>query len=102
MSTFVMLTKLSPEAVKSPRSLEELEQQAMDKVRQECPEVEWIHNFAMLGPYDYIDIFRAPDDQVAFKVATLIRTFGHCSTEVWTVTEWARFKDVIRDLKKAA
>jgi uncharacterized protein with GYD domain len=102
MPTFVMLTKLSPEAVKSPKSLEDLERQAMDKVRSECPDVEWVHNFAILGPYDYIDIFRAPNEEVAFKVATLIRTFGHCSTEVWTATEWARFKDMIRNLSEAA
>lgn len=102
MLTFVMLTRLSPDAVKSPKSLEDLERKAMEKVRSECPEVEWVHNFAVLGPYDYVDIFRAPDEETAFKVATLIRTFGHCQTEVWTATEWARFKDMIRHLAEAA
>ena len=102
MQTFVMLTRLSPDAVKSPKSLEELERKAMDRVRAECPDVEWVHNFAVLGPYDYVDIFRAPDEQTAFKVATLIRTFGHCHTEVWTATEWARYKDMIRDIAEAA
>jgi uncharacterized protein with GYD domain len=101
MRTYVMLTRLSPEAVRSPKSLEDLERQAMEKVKSECPNVEWIHNFAILGPYDYLDIFRAPDEETAFKVATLIRTFGHCHTEVWTATEWGRFKDMIRHLKAA-
>jgi uncharacterized protein with GYD domain len=101
MRTYVMLTRLSPEAVKSPKSLEDLERQAMEKVKSECPNVEWVHNFAILGPYDYLDIFRAPDEETAFKVATLIRTFGHCYTEVWTATEWGRFKDMIRHLKAA-
>jgi uncharacterized protein with GYD domain len=102
MLTFVMLTKLSYEAVKSPKSLEQLERKAMEKVRKECPEVEWVHNFAVLGPYDYVDIFRAPSEETAFKVATLLRTFGHCSTEIWTATEWARYKEMIRELEKAA
>lgn len=102
MQTFVMLTRLSPNAVKSPKSLEEIERQVMDKIRKECPKVEWIHNFATLGPYDYVDIFRAPDEQTAFKVATIIRTFGHCSTEMWTATEWARYKDMIHELAEAA
>ncbi|MEM5787410.1 MAG: GYD domain-containing protein, partial [Syntrophobacteraceae bacterium] len=73
-----------------------------DRVRSECPEVEWVHNFAILGPYDYVDVFRAPDEMVAFKVATIIRTYGHCVTEVWTATEWARFKNLIQDLAEAA
>jgi len=102
MLTYVMLTRLSPEAVKSPKSLEELERQVMEKLRSECPEVEWVHNFAILGPYDYLDIFRAPNEETAFKIATLVRTFGHCTTEVWTATEWARFKDMIRHFAEAA
>lgn len=35
--TFVMLTRLDPEAVRSPAALEDLEHQAMERVRKECP-----------------------------------------------------------------
>jgi uncharacterized protein with GYD domain len=93
-----MLTRLSPDALRSPKSLEELEKEVMDRIRSECPGVEWIHNFAILGPYDYLDIFQAPDVDMAFKVATLIRTYGHAQTEVWTATEWGKFKDMVRHL----
>lgn len=102
MQIFIILTRLSPDAVKSPKTLEDLERRVMDRIRWECPEVEWIHNFAILGPYDYVDIFRAPDEIAAFKVATIIRTFGHCTTEVWTATEWSRFKSLIQGLAEAA
>jgi len=98
MPTYVMLTRLSPGTLQSPKTLEELERQAMDRIRSECPQVEWIHNFALLGPYDYLDIFRAPDLDTAFKVATLVRTFGHAHTEVWAATEWKAFKDMVREL----
>ncbi|MEE9613205.1 MAG: GYD domain-containing protein [Desulfatiglandales bacterium] len=98
MPTFIMLTRLSPDSVRSPKSLEELERQVMERIRTECPQVEWVHDFAVLGPYDYLDIFRAPDTETAFKVATIIRTFGHAQTEVWTATEWAKFKDMVRHL----
>ncbi len=99
MPTFVMLTRLSGAAIGSPHSLEELEKKAMERIRSECPKVEWIHNFAILGPYDYLDIFRAPNTDEAFKVATLIRTCGHAHTEVWTATEWAKYKDLVRAMQ---
>ena len=98
MQTYVMITRLSPDALSSPSSLEELERKAMKQIRSECPEVEWLHNFAILGPCDYLDIFRAPDTDTAMKVATIIRTYAHAYTEVWTATEWERFKEMIRNL----
>jgi uncharacterized protein with GYD domain len=101
MPTFVMLTRLTPGSLQSPRSLEQLERQVAERIRSECPEVEWLHNFAVLGPYDYLDIFRAPDLESASKVSTLIRTFGHAHTEVWGAIEWQRFKEVVATLSSA-
>lgn len=98
MLTFVMLTRLSPDAVRSPQTLEELERNAMDRVRKECPEVEWISSYAILGPCDYLDIFRTKDVETAAKVSTLVRTFGHAQTEIWSATEWSRFKEIVRQL----
>lgn len=98
MLTFIMLTRLSPEAVRSPKALEQLERQAMERVRKECPDVEWISSYATLGPYDYLDVFRAKDVDTASKVSMLIRTLGHAYTEIWTATEWDRFKELVRTL----
>jgi hypothetical protein len=43
-------------------------------------------------------LFRAKDTETACKVSTLIRTFGHAQTEIWTATEWHRFKEIVRAL----
>lgn len=102
MLTFVMLTRLNPDAVRSPKALEELEREAMKCVRAECPAVEWVSSYAVLGPCDYLDIFRASDIETAAKVSALIRTFGHAQTEVWTATEWDRFKEIVRTLPGSA
>lgn len=102
MATFVMLTSLSHSALDAPGKLETLEKEVMERIGAECPEVEWQSSFAVLGPYDYIDIFRAPDVEAATKVATIVRTFGHADTEVWAATEWGRFKEMIRKMPAAA
>ena len=48
MLTFVMLTRLNPEAARSPKVLEDLERQVMERVRKECPDVEWVNSYAIL------------------------------------------------------
>lgn len=98
MATFIMLTRVAPDALRSPRSLEEVEKRVMERIRTQCPEVEWINNYAVMGSWDYLDIFRAPDNETAAKVSTLIRTFGHATTELWGAIEWRRFKEMVRDL----
>lgn len=98
MMTFVMLTRLAPEALLSPSALEDLEKKVMDHVRKECPKVEWIRNYAILGPCDYLDIFDAPDMETAMRVSTIVRTYGHATTEIWSAVEWKRFKDMVRHL----
>lgn len=98
MQTFIMLTRLAPGVVQSPKTLEELERKAVDAIKENCPEVKWKASYAVLGPYDYVDIFEAADIETATRVSTLIRTFGHAQTEVWGATDWDRFKDVVRDL----
>lgn len=102
MLTFIMLTRLSPDALHSPGTLEELEQKVMDHIQNDYPAVEWVQNFAILGPCDYLDIFRAPNLETAMGVATIVRTYGHASTEVWTATEWKKYKKMIHELPKAA
>ena len=98
MPTFIMLTRVNLEAVRSPRGLEDLERQAIAPVRQECPDLEWRGSYAVLGPYDYVDVFVAKDIETAAKVSTLMRTFGHAQTEIWAATEWDRFKEIVRTL----
>lgn len=98
MMTFVMLTRLSADAVRSPSALEDLEKAAMERIRSECPKVKWLHTLAVLGPCDYVDIFQAPDVDTAMRVAVIIRTFGHATTEIMVGTDWQRFKGLVRDL----
>ena len=97
MPTFLLLTRVDSDAAGSPGDLEHLEQQAMQHIRSECPEVHWQRSYAALGPYDYVDIFDAPDIDTATKVSMIIRTYGHAHSEVWPLTDWNRFKEMIHE-----
>jgi uncharacterized protein with GYD domain len=95
MPSYILLTKLSPETVHAPRNLKKLESDVSQRVRKECPQVRWVANYAILGPYDYLDIFEAPDETEAAKVVMIIRSFGHATTETWTAISWERFVTLI-------
>jgi len=100
MPTFVMLTRVAPEVLRTPHSLEELEKRAAEAIQTQCPEVKWVSNYAVLGPYDYVDIFEAPDNETAAKVSTLIRTQGRAHSEIWPATDWKKFKAMLQSMPK--
>ncbi len=99
MATYVMLTRVSPEALTRPESVVELNKQIESRINEQCPGVRWIANYAVLGPYDYLDIFEAPDIETVTKVALVIRSFGHATTETWAATPWERFASLAAELK---
>ncbi len=99
MATYVMLTRLSPEAVARPERVVDLNQQVVDRIKKDCPAVKWLANYAVLGPTDYLDVFEAPDPETATKVALIVRSFGHATTETWIATPWERFEELAKVIK---
>lgn len=93
---FIMLTRLVGKEVHPEKlSLKDLGKKVEEKIKKTCPSVVWLANYATLGPYDYLDIFDAPDLETAMKVAVIVRSFGHASTEIWSAVEWREFKEII-------
>lgn len=98
MTTYIMLTKLSAEAVKRPQSIEELGKEVTEKLKAKCPQVKWLSSYSLLGPYDYLDIFEAPDERAASQAALIVRSFGHATTETWTAIPWDRYVGLVKEI----
>lgn len=99
MATFIMLTKLSSSVSRTAPNLEQLERSAVEHVQRQCPNVRWLHSYAVLGRPDYVDVFTAPDIETAMKVSALVRTFGAADTEIWPAVEWEQFKTIARSMQ---
>lgn len=98
MPTYVLLTKLAPDATRDPKSYRELVDRVRERLRKDCPEVKWLANYWLLGPYDYLDIYDAPNEEVATKVSAIIRTFGQSTPETWTAVPFDRFLELVDEL----
>ncbi|UQA62574.1 GYD domain-containing protein [Polyangium aurulentum] len=99
MATFVMLTRLSQDSIRSQQAFEELGQEVIGRLESECPEVRWVGNYMVLGQYDYLDIFEAPSNEVAAKVASIVRSYSHATTEIWPATQWDRFNAMMNEVE---
>jgi uncharacterized protein with GYD domain len=91
MATFVILSRISPEAFKDPRELKDLAKTVSEKIRRQCPGVTWKESFATLGRFDVVDIVEAADPKEVEKAAMLIRAYGRASTETLVATPWKEF-----------
>jgi uncharacterized protein with GYD domain len=99
MAVYVMLTRLSPEALRHPDSVTKLNKHVSEQIADQCPGVRWLANYAVLGGCDYLDIFEAPDTDAATKVSLLVRSLGQATTETWLATPWDRFAELASRLK---
>jgi uncharacterized protein with GYD domain len=70
----------------------------MDRIRAECPNVEWLQSYAAFGRFDYLDVIEAQDLDAAAKVAVLLRSYGRAHAEVMPVLEWTRFKTILEGM----
>ena len=94
MQTFILMTKLSPEVAKQMKERAKLGRAWLDQVKQKCPEVKFIAHYALLGPFDFLDIYEAPDAETAAKVSMISLSNGALQAESWTAIPYKRFVEL--------
>ena len=95
MTTYIILSRISPEAFSDPFEFKKIATVVAAKIRSECPDVEWKQSFATTGRFDVLDIVESDDPKQIAKAAMIIRAYGHSTTETLTATPWEEFLEII-------
>ena len=98
MTTFVLLSKVAAESVKRVKNLPALDKAFDRKLKEQCPGVKRIASYALLGSYDFMHIFEAPDAINAAKVALLANEFGAGSTQTLTAIPFGEFTKLLKEM----
>lgn len=91
MPSYVLMTKLPAGAIKSGSEFKELAKRVGEKIKTSFPQVKWCCSYAVMGPYDVVDVFEAPDNETATKVALIIRQEAGAITETYPAAPWDEF-----------
>ena len=99
MPNFVLMTRLAPETVQDAGGRRAMSKEWIKKVHTQCPEVKFLHHFALLGPYDFMDIYEAPDIETAQRVSLISRAAGALSAESWPALPYDRFLGLLEEVQ---
>ena len=97
MPVFVMLTTLTDEGAKTlknkPERIKEVDQEVMDRFG-----VKIIAQYAVMGPYDFVNILEAPDNDSVVKMAIELSSRGSIRTLTMPAIEIDRLIADLKDL----
>jgi uncharacterized protein with GYD domain len=98
MPTFVLMTKLAPETMHDASGRRVMGKEWLKKVSERCPQVHWKAHYAILGPYDFMDIYDAPDVETAHKVSIISRAEGAVAAESWQALPYDEFLKLLESV----
>ena len=98
MPKFVLMTRLAPEAIRDVNVRKALGKEWLNKVKAACPDVKWIAHYALLGPYDFMDVYEAPDEETAAKVSMISLAHGALTEESWVAIPYRRILELAREI----
>lgn len=98
MQTYVLMTKLSPDISKQMKDRAEIGRAWLEQVKEKCPEVKFLSHYALLGDYDFMDIYEAPDNKTAAKVSMISLSNGAFQAESWSAIPYKDFVGLTKEI----
>ena len=98
MKTFILMTKLTPDMTGKLKQREKVGHAWLDEVKKKCPDVKFLHHYALLGKYDFLDIYEAPDEEVAAKVSMISLANGAMFAESWMAIPYKKFLKLTEEI----
>jgi uncharacterized protein with GYD domain len=98
MKTFILMTKLSNEMSGRLKQRKKIGRSWLDEVKKKCPKVKFLAHYALLGKYDFLDIYEAPDEETAAKVSMISLANGATLAESWTAIPYKNFLKLIDEI----
>lgn len=99
MPVFVLMTRLAPESLHDARGRRATGKAWLKKVQLACPDVKWLSHYALLGPYDFMDIYEAPDVETAHRVSLISRAEGALTAESWQALPYDAYLELLEDVQ---
>ncbi|MFH2048529.1 MAG: GYD domain-containing protein [bacterium] len=102
MKTYILMSKLAPhgpsliEIASKVKEGSEVGRKWVEEVMNHCPEVKFKAHYALLGGYDFMDIYEAPDEIAAAEVSMICGSDGIFVAESWTAIPEKRIAEIAR------
>jgi uncharacterized protein with GYD domain len=91
MATYVILSRVSPEAFKEPRDFKALAKKVTSRIKKDSPGVVWKDSYATMGRFNVVDIIESNDPNQVDMAAMIIHALGHPTTETLRAVPWRDF-----------
>jgi uncharacterized protein with GYD domain len=107
MKTFVLMTKMAHqdadiiEVATKLKGRARRENEWLQSVKDRCPDVKWLAHYALLGQWDFMDVYEAPDEETAAIVSLLSRAHGAYLVESWTAIPNHRLMEIAEAIEGA-
>ena len=98
MPTYILMTTLSPDTIRNADDRRGRGAEWLKKVHDSCPGVKMVGHYALLGRYDFMDIYEAPDDATAHKVSAISRSAGAVTAESWPALSYEEHLKLLEEV----
>lgn len=98
MPTYILMTKLSSDVTAKINDRASIGRTWIEEVKRKCPGVKFLSHYGLLGPYDFISIYEAPDNDTAAKVSMISLAQGAIQAESWAAIPYSRVVELAEEI----